>query len=308
MYESLKANSSDFHLFIYAFDDLSYEILTNSELESATIISLKDFETPELKEVKETRTKAEYCWTCTPSVISHSILAYNLPECTYLDSDIFFYSDPAILISEMRENNKSIMITEHRFSLLPRWYELKRGGRFCVQFLTVKNEPSGIRVLEKWRRQCIDWCYARYEGGKFGDQKYVEEWPEKYNNVHILQHQGGGLAPWNITKYGFSLDNNRIKGLYKKKRETFDAVFFHFQYVKQISGGVFDIGWYFIPGKIRSLFYRQYLVRILKNEEILSEIDNRYITIFTKEKPDSIKNYLKTIFKKMTKFNIVKIT
>src|SRR5512133_3761339 len=67
MYESLKKQSASFHLFIFAFDELSYNILIDLKLDDVTVISLSEFETPELIEVKKSRSVAEYCWTCTPS-------------------------------------------------------------------------------------------------------------------------------------------------------------------------------------------------------------------------------------------------
>jgi len=188
MYESLLEHSSGFHLYIFAFDSLTAEILTKLKLQNVTVVSLEEFETPELIEVKRERSKAEYCWTCTPSTISYVFKNYDVIDCTYIDSDLIFYSDPAVLIDELAQFNKNVLITEHRFSFLPRLYELKRGGRFCVQFLTFRNEESSLKILEKWRLQCIDWCYARYEDGKFGDQKYLDEWPSVYDNIHILLH------------------------------------------------------------------------------------------------------------------------
>jgi hypothetical protein len=120
MYESLKVHTSDFHLYIFAFDDLTYEILNNLGLDKVTLVSLIEFETDELKEVKKERSKAEYCWTCTPSVISYVLENFDVHDCTYIDSDLFFYSDPSVLISEMDLHNKNVLITEHRFSYLPR--------------------------------------------------------------------------------------------------------------------------------------------------------------------------------------------
>ena len=189
MYESLSRYSKEFHLYIFAFDELAYEILVKLKLTDVTVISLHDFETEELKDKKKTRSVAEYCWTCTPSTIAYVLENFNVPDCTYIDSDLCFYSDPSVLIKEMIENKKNVLITEHRFSSLPAMYELKRGGRFCVQFITFLNEESSLKVLDRWRKQCINWCYARYEDNKFGDQKYLEEWPMIYSNIHILQHQ-----------------------------------------------------------------------------------------------------------------------
>ena len=48
MYESLKEHSKDFHLFIFAFDDRSYELLNKLNLEFVTVISLLEFEDEEL--------------------------------------------------------------------------------------------------------------------------------------------------------------------------------------------------------------------------------------------------------------------
>ena len=48
MYRSLEETGEDFHLYIFAFDDVSYDVLTKLNLTYATIISLKEFENDEL--------------------------------------------------------------------------------------------------------------------------------------------------------------------------------------------------------------------------------------------------------------------
>lgn len=308
MYESLKANAKEFHLFIFAFDNLSLEILKLMNPDSVTVIPLIEFESPELLSIKDTRTKAEYCWTCTPSVISYSIEKFNLPECTYIDADLFFYSDPEVLINEMRENKKGVLITEHRFSFLPALHGLKRAGRFCVQFLTIKNDPASLGVLDLWRRQCIDWCYARYEDGKFGDQKYLEEWPQKYDNVHILRNHGGGMAPWNIEQYILNSDEGKITGTFKRDGKKYDLVFYHFQYVKLISEDSFDIGWYHIPGKAKNILYRPYLDKLVAIEKRLNELYIGYNTIFAVTKTDTLRDAAKAAFKNSTNYNILRIS
>lgn len=305
MYESLREYTSDFHLYIFAFDDLSYHILKILSLQNVTVISLTEFETPELKELKKERSKAEYCWTCTPSVISFVLENYHSADCTYLDSDLFFYSDPCVLISELDQNNKNVLITEHRFSFLPRLYEEKRAGRFCVQFMTFRNEESSLLVLDYWRKQCIEWCYARYEDGKFGDQKYLDEWPDIYKNIHILQHQGGGVAPWNLNQYRFITNGNSVNGTVKKTGTSFKVVFYHFQYVKFLDNGSVDIGWYFIPSLGKKLFYSPYLKRISEIEERMQSYNENYRTGFTTFKTESIKEILKKGLKKYLGYNIM---
>ena len=77
LYQSLEKNCKDFHLYVYAFDEKSYEVLTSLNYSNATIISLKEFESEELLGVKSDRTIAEYCWTCTASTIWFSINKFN---------------------------------------------------------------------------------------------------------------------------------------------------------------------------------------------------------------------------------------
>ncbi len=307
MFESLNDHSSDFHLFIFAFDGITNEILISLNLNKVTVVSLEEFETPELKEVKKERSKAEYCWTCTPSIIYHVFKNYNVSDCTYIDSDLLFYSDPAILLSELDQHKKNVLVTEHRFSYLPRLYEEKRAGRFCVQFLTFRNEESSLGILDKWRKQCMNWCYARYEEGKFGDQKYLDEWPEIYSNIQILQHSGGGIAPWNLQQYIFRKNGESITGKVKKTGTAFEVVFYHFQYVKFLENGSYDVGWYLISSHIKKLFYKPYLKKIEAIETKLHNLNLNYHKGFTNFKSDSFKNILKTGIKKVLRYNIMNI-
>jgi len=306
MHESLLKHCLNFHLYIFAFDDVSFTILKAIKPEKTTIVSLSEFETKELLEAKKSRTIAEYCWTCTPSTISWLLKKYNLPHCTYLDADLLFYSDPAVLVNEMIEHNKSVLITEHHFSWLPRLYEEKRGGKFCVQFVTFNNESESLKVLEQWKSQCIEWCYSRYEDGKFGDQKYLEEWPSLYGNVYVLQHQGGGLAPWNIQQYRFEKIGNALYGIVKKDKMKFIPVFYHYQYVKQIALSVFDIGWYLIPRNVIRQLYLPYIKRIIEIETTLRDTYNFKLK-FIVMKPDGLKNLIKVFIKKISGYNILKI-
>lgn len=306
MYRSLEKCTKDFHLYIFAFDNVAFEVLNSLSLKNTTVISLEEFENDELREVKKTRTKAEYCWTCTSSVIKHVLDTYKVPECTYVDSDLFFFSDPSILISELDSNKKNVLITEHRYSLLPRLYEEKRSGRFCVQFMTFRNEEDSLNVLDVWRKQCIDWCYARHEDGKFGDQKYLDEWPARYNNVHILQNPGGGLAPWNLRLFSFK----KRKDLLWKERATgkyFDPVFYHFQYVKPMNNRVFDIGWYPIPTLIKNEIYLPYLIEIERTEEELQKDFRQYTVKYHDLNSYYSGNFKKNLLKKTLKFNILQL-
>ena len=228
MYQSLLKHNTDFHLYIFAFDTASYEYLHAKMLKNVTVISLSEFEDEELLKIKPTRTAGEYCWTCTPSTIYYCIEKYKLENCTYIDADLLFYSNPEVLVEEMGEN--SVLITDHRYT--PEYDQTATSGKYCVQFVTFKNDERGLIVLKWWREACIEWCYNRMEPGKFGDQKYLDDWTTRFEGVHELQHLGGGVAPWNVQQYRIK----SLKGkLFVKEIKTgnhYNLIFFHFHGVR----------------------------------------------------------------------------
>jgi hypothetical protein len=155
-------------------------------------VSLASFESSELLRVKPGRTKGEYCWTCTSHAIRYVLDTFSLPEVTYLDADLFFYAPPSILLDELDRSGASVLITPHRYT---RRYDIsRRSGIYCVQFTTFRADERGLRALDWWCERCLEWCHARVENGKFGDQKYLDDWPTRFPGVHVLEHLGG-VAP-----------------------------------------------------------------------------------------------------------------
>lgn len=215
LYRSLQSVSSDFHLFVMAFDEKSFRFLKQMECENLTVQWLNNFETPELLAVKAERTRGEYCWTCGPSVIHYFMTTYNLPSLTYIDADMMFYSNPQVLFDEIGDADIAVS---------PHFIEHEAAGKFCVQFNYFKNSAEGMRALVWWKDCCIEWCYNKYEDGKYGDQGYVEQFPSLFNNVHIMEHRGTGVASWNMNSYSFHTEDNSI--IYKGV--TFPIVFFHY--------------------------------------------------------------------------------
>ena len=228
MYESLLKNSSNFHLYILPFDDKSSSILEKLKLINVTIINLKNFETKELLKIKKERTLVEYYWTCTPSIIKYCFNKFKLDNCIYIDADIYFFSDPDILIEEMK--NKAVSITEHRYSSNLNNSVLY--GKYNVQFMVFKNNKNSLQVLEWWRKACNKWCYNRVEDGKFGDQKYLDCWVTKFRGVHEIQHLGAGVAPWNQDNYLIKEKNSKFVISEKKTLKEYPIIFYHFHGLK----------------------------------------------------------------------------
>jgi hypothetical protein len=224
MYNSLVKHCQNFHLYIFAFNDECYNILQSFHLEFITIIPLKEFEDEELLRVKPTRTRGEYCWTCTSSTILYVLNHYEVEHCTYVDSDLYFFSSPQPLIDEIGDN--SVLITPHRYT--PKYNQERETGIYCVQFVTFKKDERGLNTLNWWRNACLEWCYNRFENGRFGDQKYLDDWPVRFEGVHVLKHLGGGVAPWNMQQYSFEKENGTLVGHVLNTKVKFEVIFFHF--------------------------------------------------------------------------------
>lgn len=304
MYRSLEKCCEDFHLYIFAFDDTCYSILTGLNLKKATIISLKEFEDEKLLAVKPSRTKAEYCWTSTSSTIMYVIEHFNVAACTYIDADLYFYKNPQILFDEMK--GKSILITEHRYP--PKFNRINTSGIYCVQFITFLNDENGMKALRWWRDACIDWCFDRYEDGKFGDQKYLDDWPERFEGVHVLQHLGGGLASWNVEQYPFiSRKGNDIFFMNTEKNAKFEAVFYHFHHTRFFKNDIVDLGWRHPTMPVVRNLYVPYIYELKQTEQELKALFPSYhvpLSDFKLIQSKGIKNKIKYLIKVILRYNV----
>lgn len=270
MYRSLLAQTTDFHLYIFAFDDACYKVLRRMGLTNATVISLDEFETDELLAVKGGRTAGEYCWTCTSFTIRHCIQKFSLDHCTYLDADLLFFADPKVLTDEMGAN--SVLITAHRYS---REYDQSElSGIYCVQFVTFRNTAAGMKVLDWWRNACLEWCYARFEDGKFGDQKYLDDWTERFEGIHVLEHAGGGVAPWNSKDYSVEREAGQV-WLHGPDAARVPLVFYHFHDFRYCEGNAFRLTaeQYLLHEDVKRLVYGTYLKALAGAEEQVKRTD-----------------------------------
>ncbi|MBN8545480.1 MAG: glycosyl transferase [Ignavibacteria bacterium] len=258
LHQSMMKFIPDFRLFIFAFDDRSYKILTAMKLKNTEVISLKEFEDPELMKVKPTRSIAEYCWTATSSTVLYVLDKFGVDHCTYIDADICFYSSPEPIFNEL--GDKSILLTEHRYS--PQYNKEVKSGKYCVQFVTFKNDEKGRKALTWWRERCLEWCYDRYEDGKFGDQLYLDDWTERFEGVHVMQHHGGGLAAWNVQQYEFEKKSDKITGTVGSSGEKFDVIFYHYHYLRFFKDGKIELGRRILTDDVLNIFYKPYIHKL----------------------------------------------
>lgn len=243
LYKSLERNMKDFSLYVYTFDKKAYDILKELSFDKMIVLFIDDIETERMKQVRSERSRAEYCWTCTPIIIEHALDTFKLDNCTYVDADTFFYSDPSCLIEEMLQAKCDVLITKHGFpdNREGRITEAK-SGKYCVQFNTFLNTKEARDVLSWWKEQCLLCCSSTPIDGKFGDQKYLENWVENFPKVYESMNFGAGVANWNITR--FSLHSRESEHIYimdKRSKKITPVIFYHFHGLKELSNNRIDI-------------------------------------------------------------------
>lgn len=235
LYRSLERVCPEFCLYVFAFDDFTADYLRDLALPSMRVIPLAEFEDQELLRVKPTRTSGEYCWTCASSTILYVLEKFHAPSCTYLDADVCFYGDPRLIEDSLA--GYSIGITPHRYAPGAKRTSAEAHGIYCVQYVTIRNDEHGLEALRWWRDRCIEWCYGRFEEGKFGDQKYLDDWPARFQKVKVIDNPGAGMAPWNAARY--NLTENSAGGFNIREIATGEEsslVFFHFHALRFYSG------------------------------------------------------------------------
>jgi hypothetical protein len=214
---------------VVCMDDETHQLLGKLAILGVDLVPLAQVENEELLRVKPGRSIAEYCWTLTASICWHVLeTRAEIDMVTYVDADLMFYSDVEPLFDEI--GAKSVAIIEHRF--MPRLAHLEAYGVFNVEWITFRRSDVGLACLKKWRDQCIEWCFARLEDGRMGDQKYLDSWPTDYpGEVQVLQHKGAGIAPWNFGNYQYHQEGSSFFV------DGSPLIFYHFHQFQLLTNG-----------------------------------------------------------------------
>ncbi len=282
LYDSLEKVSDDFTLYVFCFDDSSFQILSEKQYSHMVVLHYSVFETEELLKLKRERSKAEYCWTCTAVIIEYILNHYPVDSCTYLDSDLYFYADPQILFNEIEKNGADVVIVPHRFKDNKKGRQLEeRNGKYCVEFNYFRQTENAWKVLNWWKTKCFEWCYDIPDPERMGDQKYLNHWTRDFQGVWELQYLGGGVAPWNLEQYQICDFQDHNWTMRNREGETFKLVFYHFQNLRYLPGNKVNIK---SQTKNKRLKYRIYIPYLKKIEEIRRNLREQYGITFEPRK------------------------
>ncbi len=232
LYGSLSKNSSEFCWRVLCMDRETKRFMEKLDLPGVKLIDLAEIETDNLRTTRRERTDSEYCWTIKGTFMIHIFeTEKNVESLLYVDSDMFFFSDPKKIFELM--SKYSLGITPHRFPKNQKSIE-KETGRYNAGIIFFRKDKIGLECLEKWSRQCIEWCYLKLEDGKFCDQMYLDQWSALYpGRVRELLHKGINLAPWNVGRYSIANKTG------KTKVDDQDLILYHFHQFKLNSSFVF---------------------------------------------------------------------
>ena len=244
---------ADWQLFVICMDEEAKCVLEKFAFPNVTALSIDQIERddPELVAAKNDRTHVEYLWTTTPAIILWLITRHDeIDRLTYLDADLFFYSSPEPMFAEL--GDRSVLIHEHRYA--PDLKDMEVNGKYNVGLVSFGADESGLRVLRWWRERCIESCHLDIKSGKCGDQMYLNEWPERFEGVHVLQHRGAGVAPWNVDQFSVSTNGEEV---------TIDGValiFYHFHSLRILGPDSFLPAYrFYIRRDVVELIYRPYM-------------------------------------------------
>jgi hypothetical protein len=272
LHSSLVRHSGAARLFILCLDTPTQEALSALSLPRVELVPLSVLEDwdRELKASRSNRSAVEFYFTCKSALMRY-LLARDpgIERLTYLDSDLFFFSDPGVVEEQVK--GSTVALTPHRFPT--RLAFMRRSGDFNAGWVGVGASAEGRRFLEWWRESCIEWCRSIFEETRFGDQKYLDRVPELFRDVVSIDHPGVNAAPWNI---GELLVEIRDGGVIVNGQPL---VAFHFHGMKRVFHPLYDSGLFMYRGKltdaVRRGVFRPYLRELARIEERLADLPGR---------------------------------
>ena len=152
---------------------------------------------PRLVEAKADRPLLEFYYACTPQLIRYVAERREGEPVAYVDADILFFGDPSTIYRE--SPGAEILLIEHR-SGDPK--ALTERGHFNLCFVQLEPTPNARRALQWWCDATIE--STAMNGETWGDQKYLDRFPELFESVGVLRSPATTLAPWNVYQHDFS--------------------------------------------------------------------------------------------------------
>lgn len=227
--QSVQKFETDSRFYLLCLDPETFDLAHQLISRGVTPLRLEDLEDvfPELLNVKRERTFMEYVFTLTPYLMKFTSLKSGEGDLVfYLDADLWFFSDPKTVTNELNDFEVGIIPHAYPENLAN---GLKKYGTFNVGLVAVRNSDVGRSCLSWWASQCLEWCGDEPVDGKYADQGYLDQFPNLFDGVKVLENRGFNLAPWNTMGQVILTDSDGRVTLGDQTPLTF----FHFHGLKR---------------------------------------------------------------------------
>jgi Glycosyl transferases group 1 len=196
LYRSLARVAPGMRLYVACMDEESESLLEEMQLSGLVTVSeaeLLAYDAP-LAELRS-RPIADYCKSMKPSLCRY-VLDQGSDLVTFLDADLMFFSDPEPMFDELGEG--SILLMPMRRGPRLREEKDEKFGRYNSGTVSFRGDDTGLEALGWWRSKCLE---GRLDENPLLDQPFIKDWPERFTGVHVVEHLGCGVAPWNAYQY-----------------------------------------------------------------------------------------------------------
>ena len=263
MIRSLLAHEPDATIAVLCFDDETARIVAASGLRGVTAVPLAALHArdPALAVLAGPRSRWEVYASHKASFIGAMLADAPVDDAVaFIDADSWFFSPPAPVIAEL--GAASIGLSAHRFAAGKE--HLAKYGLYNAGFVVLRNDDAGRRCAGEWRGQCLVWCREETQSdGRFMNQGYLNDWPDRHQGVHVFVHPGANLGPWNLETFALTTEGRtvRVGGQ--------PLVFYHFSGVFRDAAGSWWSMYPIAPPLLkiaRERIYRPYIEAITAEE------------------------------------------
>jgi hypothetical protein len=249
--DSLNTHNDDTDFFIIVADEFSDDY--NKEALPSNIIIAKNELNISAQNWMDMSFKydlTEFCTSIKPASFLYFIEKTEYQKIIYLDPDIYIYSSFSP-IYEILEHY-SIVLTPHITTIKDIYLgdlqesSFMGSGVFNLGFCGVSRTSTSNKMLSWWHERLLDKCFNDSYNFYFTDQKWMDFLPCYFSSdeLHISNHLGMNIAPWNFFEREIFIENGNIKVRNREKEIEsieFPVIFVHYSgynYTEMKNGNV----------------------------------------------------------------------
>lgn len=201
LHRSLLRHSDDFRLSVWTVDAdarAALEAVALPHLEVRPLEHLYEHD-PDYAAVAPSRPLNERCWTAKSVACQFRFDdAPGARVIAWIDADTMFWGPPEPVFDAIGDG--AVLLLPHwppdAWATAPADWAL--GGRYNGGLVAFAPDDRGRAVLDWWRDRCIEGVpTVGADGHLFADQRYLDEIPERFEGVGVIDDVGAILAPWN---------------------------------------------------------------------------------------------------------------